>query len=289
MKDYKKVVDYIEFLKKTYNLMITIKDYKGFVYENEDMEFALRAYLAHTNPYCMFVKETEMGFSKCLNNNKLLINECKKKDYFFHVCHAGICELIIPIKDEEKVYGSINISHFNLYPEKSKKALEETFSEDRKVEGLRKYKIFAKSTFVDSSTLIPSLELLSQYILLLIKSKPNKQTENKLNLEDKFKNYILLNISNKILAEDIIRDLYITRDQLTQLIKQMGMKNLRDCINTLRIEQGEKLLLETKKSPVDISSMLGFKGYKYFENLFKEKLNISPEDYRKYYINEKYY
>lgn len=288
MKDYKKAVDYIEFLKKTYNLVVSIKDYKGFVYDNEQLEFSLRPYLAHTNPYCMFVKENEELYSRCLNNNKLLIEECLKKDYFFHICHAGICELIIPIKDTDTIYGSINISHFNIYPSKSEKAIENTFSDTRKVEGKRIFKTFLRNVSVDSSTIIPSLELLAQYILLLIKRTPNKDKEE-VNIDIKLRKYIISNISKKIIAQDIIDELLINRIQLTTLIKQSGMKNLRDYINTIRIELGEKQLLETKQTPKEIATSLGFKGYKHFESVFMEKLKISPEDYRKYYKNEKYY
>jgi len=289
MRIYKKAVDYIEFLNKTYGLEITIKDYKGFVYENEKMEFMLRPYLAHTNPYCMYVKEVESKFSKCLNNNKLLIEKCQKKDYFFHLCHAGICELVIPIKEDNKIYGSINISHFNLYPEKSNEAVENTFSEDKKIEGQRKFKIFARSTFVDSSILIPSIELLAQYLLILIKLNPNKEEDKDKNIEKTLRQYIKANISNKIIADDIVKDLSITRIQLTTRIKSLGMKNLRDYVNKIRIEMGEKLLLESVKTPKEIAIYLGFKGYRHFENVFKDKLNISPQDYRKYYKNEKYY
>jgi len=289
MKDYKKAVHYIEFLKKTYSLDITIKDYKGFVYNNEEMEFSLRPYLAHTNPYCMYVKEKEESFNKCLNNNKELIEECKKKDYFFHICHAGICELIIPIKEGEKVYGSINISHFDLYPENTKKAVDATFSRERIDEGKRKFKIFARSAYVESSTLIPSLELLSQYLLLLIQKTPQKKEEIEEVKEKRLRAYVKENISKKIVADDIIESLNINRAQLNKLIKTKDVKNLRDYINTIRIEMSEKLLLETLKTPKDIALSLGFKGFRHFENVFKDKLNISPKDYRKYYKNEKHY
>ncbi|MDC7236740.1 MAG: helix-turn-helix domain-containing protein [Sphaerochaetaceae bacterium] len=289
MKDYKKAVQYIEFLKRTYGLDITIKDYKGFVYENEEMEFSLRPYLAHTNPYCMYVKEKEESYNKCLNNNKELIEECKRKDYFFHICHAGICELIIPIKEEKTVFGSINISHFDLYPDKTKKAIELTFEKERREEGKRKFKIFARSAYVESSTLIPSLELLSQYLLLLIQKIPlNKEQQEELK-EKQLRAYIKNNISKKIVADDIISNLNINRTQLNTLIRTKDVKNLRDYINTIRIEMSEKLLLETKKTPKEIALSLGFKGYRHFENIFTAKLNISPKDYRKYYKNEKYY
>lgn len=290
MRDYKNIIQYIEFLKSTYGLEITIKDYKGFVYENETMEFMLRPYLAHTNPYCMFVKEKDESYSKCLKNNRLLIDECIKKDFFLHYCHAGICELIIPIKENKKVYGSINISHFNISPKKSQQLVGNTFkTEERKTEGKRKFKVFARSTFVDCSTLVPGLKLLSSYLLLLIKNSSQNKDNVEIADEEKLRNYIQENISHKIVADNITTNLKISRNQLTNIIKNSGMKNIRAYVNTIRIEMSEKLLLNTNKSPKEIALSLGFKGYKHFENLFKEKVNISPDDYRKYYINEKHY
>ncbi len=295
MINNKKIVNYIEFLRKTYGLEIAIKDYKGFVYEDEKLEYSLRPYLAHTTPYCMFVKEREETFTKCIKRNEELVQQCREKDYFFNICHAGICELVIPIKDETKVYGSINISHYNLYPEKSIKAINKTFkSEERHKEATRIFNTFVRTAYVDSSTLIPSLELLAGYILLIIKRNSNKSTNkrniNKENqLEESLREYIKANISNKIKAEDIIRDLNITRSQLTTIIKTKDLKNLRELVNTIRIEVSEKLLLETSNTPKEIAASLGFKSYRHFETIFKEHLNISPKDYRKYYKDEVHY
>lgn len=289
MKEYKEIIDYIEYLKRTYNLMISIKDYKGFVYDREKMEFALRPYLAHTSPYCMFVKESEENYIKCINYNKELVNKSRDRDYFFSICHAGLCELIIPIKDEKTIYGSINISHFNFNREKSLKAIKTTFTNNREEEAERIFKIFVRPTFVDSSTLIPSLKLLSSFLLNIIKTSPSKEDKKEIDKETILSNYIKDNIDTKIIADDIMKELNLSRLQLKQIIKNNNKNNLRDYVNTIRIEKSEKLLLETTKTPKEIAISLGFKSYRHFEIMFKDKLNIFPSDYRKYYKNEKHY
>ena len=75
---------------------------------------------------------------------------------------------------------------------------------------------------------------------------------------------------------------------LTQIIKENGNNNFRELINSIRLEESEKLLLKENRNPKEIATQLGFKDYRHFAILFEEKMKISPSNYRKYYLHEKH-
>ncbi|MCK9597930.1 MAG: helix-turn-helix transcriptional regulator [Sphaerochaeta sp.] len=78
----------------------------------------------------------------------------------------------------------------------------------------------------------------------------------------------------------------ISRLSLKSCIENANVKNFREYVNGIRLEQSEKLLLETDKTPKEIAVSLGFKDYQHFCRLFLEKVKITPSDYQKYYKHE---
>ena len=53
---YKSVNAYLRFLRDRMGLHICIKDFCGFIPINKELDEALRPFLAHTNPFCMYMK-----------------------------------------------------------------------------------------------------------------------------------------------------------------------------------------------------------------------------------------
>lgn len=52
-------------------------------------------------------------------------------------------------------------------------------------------------------------------------------------------------------------------------------------VNRLRVEQAQRLLLNTRLSLVEISGLVGFEDQSYFSKVFKSFTNVSPRNYRK--------
>ena len=65
-KRYSKIADFFAFAEKEYQIQICIKDYSGFVPVNKDLDEALQPYLAHTNPFCMYIKSEKAVYHRCL-------------------------------------------------------------------------------------------------------------------------------------------------------------------------------------------------------------------------------
>ncbi len=292
MPNYTIITSYLENLKTVYSLDVTIKDYCGFIYKKEDLEFVMRPYLAHSSPYCMFIKDTEKGYQRCLAQNRALYEKCKLRKPFFGYCPAGICELVIPIASKSKVYGSINVSHFSIQEGKGdflRERLMKREPNERKVSARLLYEQFVRHVSVDIANIQISLELLAEFIVeIVIHAKGSgKEQKNEVSDEKKIRTYIAQNMSQKILAPQVVKACNITRSALNSCIENSNTKNFREFVNIIRIELSEKLLLETDNTPKEIATSLGFKDYNHFCRLFQEKVKILPFDYQKYYKNER--
>jgi AraC-like DNA-binding protein/ligand-binding sensor protein len=293
MPSYKKITSYIEHLKTTYSLDLTIKDYSGFIYSDEDLERVLRPYLAHSSPFCMFIKETREGYQRCLAQNKPLYEKCKDRKAFLGYCPAGICELVIPIATKTKVYGSINVSHFSLGDDSGNKRRERFLQEDsdeRKLTAKFLYEQFVRPASIEVAEVQYSLELLAELIVEIVKNakSPVKDLKPGTGDEAKIRTFITENANEKILVEQVLSSCNISKGSLYMLIEAANAKNFREYVNCIRIEQGEKLLLETEQTPKEVALKLGFKDYNHFCRLFKEQVKITPSDYQKYYKDEQH-
>ncbi|MBI9095240.1 MAG: helix-turn-helix domain-containing protein [Sphaerochaeta sp.] len=293
MPSYTIITSYLEHLKTIHSLDVTIKDYSGFIYTSENLERVIRPYLAHSSPYCMFIKETEKGYQRCLAQNRPLYEKCKQRKPFFGYCPAGICELVIPIASKGKVYGSINVSNFSLQEGRGdflRDRLMKGESDARKVTARFLYQQFVRHVSVDIKEIQFSLELLGEFIVEIVRNAKGNETEKKVEVPDekKIRTYIAENMSQKILAPHVVKACCITRSALNSCIENSNAKNFREFVNIIRIEQSEKLLLETDTNPREIATSLGFKDYNHFCRLFQEQVKIFPSDYQKYYKNEKH-
>jgi AraC-like DNA-binding protein/ligand-binding sensor protein len=291
MPSYKIITSYLEHVKATYSLDVTIKDYSGFIYTSEDLERVIRPYLAHSSPYCMCIKETESGYQRCLAQNKPLYQKCKQREPFFGYCPAGLCELVVPIASKSKVYGSINVSHFALEEGKGD-YLRERFlkkeHESRKITARLLYQQFVRPVSMDMQELQYSLSLLAEFLVEIVRNanKAQQQKNPELSEENRIRAYIAKHTDDKILAQQVMNACNVSRLSLKSCIENANVKNFREYVNAIRLEQSEKILLETEKTPKEIAASLGFKDYQHFCRLFLQKVKIMPSDYQKYYKHE---
>lgn len=64
---YQSVGDYLQFIRDKYNVQICVKDFGGFIHINKDLSEALDPFLAHTNPFCLYMKSEPERFHVCLS------------------------------------------------------------------------------------------------------------------------------------------------------------------------------------------------------------------------------
>ena len=112
-----------------------------------------------------------------------------------------------------------------------------------------------------------------------------RQSTNIIAVEDKLVSqaltYIHHNAKRLIQVEDVIKKLSVSRRNLhDKFVKTLG-RSVYDEIKRVRIDLISQMLIETDLSISDIALSLGYDNTNHIARYFKQKMGISPVDYRK--------
>ena len=97
----------------------------------------------------------------------------------------------------------------------------------------------------------------------------------------------LINVyySSNITLEEAAAELFISKSQLTRLVRQHYGMTFHKLISSLRIEAAAKLLCDTDLSADRISAIVGFRTKSCFYKAFLEKYEVTPNVFRKKSLN----
>jgi LacI family transcriptional regulator len=112
-----------------------------------------------------------------------------------------------------------------------------------------------------------------------------RQSTNIVAVEDKLVsqalNFIHQNAKRLIQVDDVIKNLSVSRRNLhDKFMKTLG-RSVYDEIKRVRIDLISQMLIETDLSVSDIALSLGYDNTNHIARYFKQKMGISPVDYRK--------
>ncbi len=96
-------------------------------------------------------------------------------------------------------------------------------------------------------------------------------------------NYIQHHMSEKITAERIANELFLSRPYLSRRFKAETGDSLTDFILKEKTEEAKRLLRYSDKSLTAISNFLGFSSPSHFSRVFRKYVSMSPGDYRQKY------
>ena len=111
-----------------------------------------------------------------------------------------------------------------------------------------------------------------------IKSKKHTSSYTK-----QCKDYVNHHYREKIYLEDIAEQLGISGSYLSRLFKKETGKNLQDYIIDIRIDAASNLLKYSEESIPRIAEYVNFPSQSYFGRVFKERMNMTPREYREEY------
>ena len=96
-------------------------------------------------------------------------------------------------------------------------------------------------------------------------------------------NYIQHHLSEAITAEQIARELYLSRPYLSRRFKEETGESITDFVLKEKTEEAKRLLRYSDKSVTAIGLYLGFSSPSHFSRVFKKYAGDSPQEYRKRY------
>lgn len=123
---------------------------------------------------------------------------------------------------------------------------------------------------------------LFEYVSLILNNILEKMCEaDKKNIFTKMAvGYIMKNYYKDISLEVVSKELFITPGYLSLIFKQdMGI-NFISFIAGYRIEKAKELLKNSSLKNYEVSNSIGFKDEKYFSQIFKKYVGLTPSQYR---------
>ena len=97
------------------------------------------------------------------------------------------------------------------------------------------------------------------------------------------KDYVSGHYREKIYLEDIADALGISSSYLSRLFKKETGISLQDFINDVRVEKAANLLRYSEETLPGIAEYVNFPSQSYFGKIFKQKMKMTPKQYRELY------
>lgn len=105
--------------------------------------------------------------------------------------------------------------------------------------------------------------------------------ENKRNELEEIVNYLALHYTNPaMLQTDLQKSLGISSRRIGELLKENHQTTFKIYLNTLRLAEGKRLLIETDYSISEIAFMVGYNNVTHFNRVFKSSEGINPREFR---------
>lgn len=92
--------------------------------------------------------------------------------------------------------------------------------------------------------------------------------------------YIRNHYAEKITLDSVAQEVYLSPAYFSRVFRQETGETFNAYLNTVRIEQSKKLLMDKSVRLIDISLMVGFDNQSYFAKVFKKNTGMSPLQYR---------
>ena len=235
-------------------------------------------YPPHTE-HCRLCKYIRTEFlDKCLESDRKAFEACSKTgEVYAYCCHAGLYEVITPIKDKNGIIGYIMFG--------------QAYNQD--FDDLLKERLTEYGKYLDPDTLHQALaalkplnsELISA-VTLLTKTFITYLVNNRIvrvdktNFEEALVHYIEANMSNEITIADLCSYFDISRTAFYELSNQCLNCSVMQYIKRIRMEKAKKLLADPSIPIAKVAEKVGFWDYNYFIRVFKKETGISCKEFR---------
>lgn len=291
--NYQVLAQYMEYLHEHFGVHICINDFVGFIPLDKELDLVLQPYMAHTTPYCMYIKSFKELMPKCQNMKKGILARCLREEkHFCGVCHAGVEEIIFPIFYNKQLLGTVNVGIFNSKRDMSGKILTR-LSKKYTIELDKAFKLFALSVTDkpnEEKDLVISFNFLCSYLSnyfgkLSVDYHTSHLLKRKHNSSEDFVlshciQYIKDNYKNLIDVSILKAQCHCSESFINHIFKKRTGKSVKAYVNALRLEEAKQLLTDTFESISSIALQVGFEDPDYFSRVFTKTIGISPKRYR---------
>lgn len=235
---------------------------------------------SYKTDFCRLIQNTTEGYERCLACDKTAVHRVRKtKKPFVYKCHAGLCEVAVPVISDGKIISTILFGQI----------LEDTHREDqwlvskekcqwhKDLEGLMaafmRLKKVSKAQVQAYCDIVESC--ISEVRLSTIVEGIQGDDFHRL---DSF-------IDSHYAQEDILKlaceNLNMSKSKIYKMCNERYNKSFGKVVLDKRLEEAAHLIETSDMHFYYISEIVGIKDFNYFTKLFKNHFGLSPRSYKK--------
>ena len=226
--------------------------------------------------YCEMVQCDPVRFSRCLAMDAAMREAAEgSEDVIAYRCHAGLQEVIAPVKVRGRTIGIMMIGQFRIddqipdeiqdFPAELQSSMKKSFFElpcytTEKFDGV----IGLFKTLIDYIAVREFASLRSDH------------------LRGEIDNYILRHLHEDIRLPDMARKLGRSTSTISQFLRRNYDTNFSDLVIEARLSRAESFWKDHPDAMVaDAALAAGFKDQFYFSRVFSKRRGISPARFRR--------
>lgn len=110
-----------------------------------------------------------------------------------------------------------------------------------------------------------------------------KEKTNKYKLIFDSLNYLIDNCSNRLYLDEISQNSFLSKSYYSALFKKATGMSVIEYLQKVRIEKACQLLIHKPYKITQISEMIGYSDYRFFNKIFKKVTGMTAQEYRRKY------
>lgn len=231
--------------------------------------------------YCRLIRSTPQGELGCRVCDQNACRAAKRSEgTVIYPCHAGLIEVITPIRADDVIVGYLLLSHI------VQGADEEAEWEAARL-ACRKYPVdeaalreaygaLSRTPYrvLKSASDLLALAASALYQARLARLVPGSAAE-------RLNRFLSENLAGDLSCERICAALDIGRTSLFHLAKETYGCGVSEQVSRMRIRRAMELLTSTRMTNSEICEAIGIADYNYFFRVFRRQTGFTPNTYRR--------
>lgn len=249
----------------------------------------VRKYTGHRCDLCANVWLLAGGKKKCVLSDRrdAVSYAIRQKTPFFHQCHIGLYELLVPIYNGDNLCGLVFIGQCRIEGMNAETAIKKNTTK-LGGNGDSFKEMYLQLPLLKSETLLAMGNIIKLYLENLIDldnlfalHAETHDITHKAPLHQRVKTYIDQYYQTCISPQSLSQRFFVNSSYLSRTFKENVGTNICTYINETRVEHA-KMLLKNTNYPINVVALnVGYTDANYFVKIFRKHTGSTPTDYRR--------
>lgn len=228
----------------------------------------------HLCAYCVFVKSEPQRYEKCFFQDVTLARTVmeKRDTPMLRYCHAGVCEVLVPIKDITNgqllgilFCGQARTADSKLLPGSAAPA--------------------RSLPLVTENHLLAAAQIVHEYLrananLISALAESRRNSPEPRDVVNRALNLIHARFREPLNLATVARAVGLSPSRLAHLFKEVTGHNFTHLLRSVRMGEACQLLMMTDLKVHEIANRVGYADVAYFHRMFHRLHGITPVEYR---------